>query len=249
MIGEPRLFGKHGELVLCHHRDRQLANENLWIHFHGSPTVAAANFKEAQLEGVLVVINFKGLSAAYSKPFRESPDLFTDLLKSTATLIGHQESDPWKRVTLSSFSAGYGAVREILKTPQHFDLIDAIVAADSMYASLEKGTDSRKPLLTHMQDYRRFAKLAATGERAFLISHTSQSTPYCSTTETADDLLDTLSLSRNPKTEIHGNELKIRSQTSRGKFAVYGYEGTTGDDHLQHLRQIHVWWRALEAMY
>ena len=36
---------------------------------------------------------------------------------------------------MSSFSAGYGAVREILKTGSYRDRVDGVLAADSLYAS------------------------------------------------------------------------------------------------------------------
>ncbi len=244
IIGESQAIGADGSMVVCHYANSEAANNELWVHFHGLASVAADNFTKAKINGVLVVINFNGLSAAYSKPFREAPDLFQEVLEQTAA---HLRS-PWKRLTVSSFSAGYGAVREILKTPEYFQRIDALVASDSMYASLIQGTESRQPLKDHMRNYLRFAKLAAEGKKTLLISHTNQETAYASTTETANYLIESVGIKRETTSPRKGEPLPLRSKATKDNFTVLGYEGTTGDDHMQHLRQIHLWWRLLNAV-
>ena len=80
-------------------------------------------------------------------------------------------------------------MREILKRSENFERIDALLAADSMYASLDEEIGERQPLEAHMRDYARFAKLAVEGRKTFLITHSNQETAYASTTETAG-LLD-----------------------------------------------------------
>lgn len=242
-LGEPLTISGEGTMTVYQSPKGSAEPLNLWIHFHGSPAVAAKNFTKAKIRGVLVVINFKGLSAAYSKPFRESPELFSDILEKTSKQLAPKEAPHWKRLTVSSFSAGYGAVRELLKTPKHFERIDALVAADSLYASLEEGA-VRQPLHAHMRDYRRFAKLAAEGKKAFTLTHSNQETTYASTTETANDLIKSLGIERQWLSRQDGN-MRLRSQATKGQFSVLGYDGTEGEDHLQHLRQIHLWWGQL----
>ena len=182
-IGETQNISGDGTMVVCHYPKDSGKPIDLLVHFHGMASVAAANFEKLNWNGALVVINFKGLSAAYAKPFREDSALLESVLEQAAKTVGPETT--CRSLTVSSFSAGYGAVREILKTPKFFERIDALIAADSMYASLEKDRETRQPLETHMRDYLRFAKLASEGKKTFIITHSSQETPYASTTETA----------------------------------------------------------------
>ena len=95
---------------------------------------------------------------------------------------------------------------------------------------------------THMQDFRRFAELAAVGKRTFLVTHSAQTTPYASTTETADDLLGSLKLARQQQPETADTEWMLASRASRGRFEVLGYRGKEGVDHLKHLWNIDLIW-------
>ena len=149
---------------------------------------------------------------------------------------------PWGRIWLSSFSAGYGAVREILKDPTQFKRIEAIVAADSIYASLEEDLPGRRPRGTQMRDFRRFATLAAAGQRTFVVTHSAVETPYASTVDTANDLLRVVGIEREQVEEGRPLPLQLVTQARRGNFYVFGYAGDQGEDHLEHLRQIGRWW-------
>ncbi len=245
-IGEAQIVGENGTMVVCQAPRIEEGSMDLLLHFHGAVDVVAENYAKSKLKGALIIVNFKGLSAAYAKPFRKSPELFDALLAKAAAQVGPRDGKTrWGRISVSSFSAGYGAVREILKTPAHFARIDAILAADSMYAGLESGSNERRPLEAHMRNYLRFGKLASEGKKALLITHSSQETPYASTTETANYLLQSLGIARETASRHDAESLLLASKASKGKLTVLGYRGTTGQDHLQHLRQIHLWWRRL----
>ena len=239
-IGETHPISGHGTMVVCHHPQDTGKPIEVLVHFHGMASVAADNFEKSKRNGALVVINFKGLSTAYAKPFRDDTALLDSVLEQAAKTIGPETT--WRSLTVSSFSAGYGAVREILKTPKFFDRIDALIAADSMYASLEKDREPRQPLETHMRNYLRFAKLASEGKKTFIITHSAQETPYASTTETANALLQALDINREPNSQPNTAPLKLSTKAIKGKFTVFGYDGVTGEDHLHHLRHIHLWW-------
>ncbi|MEM7386547.1 MAG: hypothetical protein AAF514_16530, partial [Verrucomicrobiota bacterium] len=176
---QSRVIGEGGSMVTFSNPHKASSKPvDLLLHFHGAPTPTAENFFKSGRPGVLAVVNFKGLSAAYAKPFQVSGILFDHILDGAAEDSGQAAGVGWKSITVSSFSAGYGAVRTLLKTPEHFKRIDTLIAADSMYASLEKGTPSRQPLRAHMTDYLRFARLAVEGKKIFLITHSAQETPY-----------------------------------------------------------------------
>jgi hypothetical protein len=242
-IGESQTIGEDGTMVICHYPSEEEAPIDVLIHFHGMVSVVADNFTQSKVSGALIVINFNGLSAAYSKPFQNSPALFNSVLDRAFKQLGPKTT--WGRISVSSFSAGYGAVREILKTPGSFDRIDALIASDSMYASLEEENEPRRPIKAHMLDYVRFAKLASKGKKTFIITHSNQETPYASTTETANYMLEALSIHRLPTSPRDAEALTLTSKAATGKFTVLGYDGITGQDHLQHLHNIHLWWAQL----
>jgi hypothetical protein len=202
-------------------------------------------FARSKIKGVLVIVNFRGLSSAYRTPFEDQPVLFQELQERTRQILRESTSIPkeiqWKHVWLSTFSAGFGAVREILKTPEHFDRIDGLVAADSIYAGLQAESPKRIVNTTHMQHFQRFAALAVRKQRTFLLTHSAQQTPYASTTETADDLLQTLDI---PRREVASSDSDwvLTSLARQGRFEVRGYAGIEGVDHLRHLWMLHVTW-------
>lgn len=231
-----------GNMVVCWKAKSGIA-DSLLIHFHGALDTVERAYSRSSFSGVLAVVNFPGLSSAYSTPVIEDPRLFDWMLMRAWTETHDAEDEPgWDEISLSSFSAGYGAVREILKTAAHFDRIRAIVAADSIYAGLETTMPDRIVDADHMRDFLRFARLAVRDERRFILSHSAQPTPYASTTETADYLLRALNLERVPETILSADGLEQVSGAARGGFHVLGCAGTTGPDHLKHLRHIDLLW-------
>ena len=218
------------------------------IHFHGAPTTVKPAFERSQLPGVLVIVNFPGLSSAYSQPFAKNPQLFDQILEqSLAATASNRAANgkQWRRIYLSSFSAGYGAVREILKRPQNMQRIDGIVAADSIYAGLQQEEPQRKVDESNMRDFLRFAEQAVASQKTFVISHSAQSTPYASTTETADYLLRAQQLERQRDSSASTQTFRQTSRAARGQFIVLGYAGTSGEEHMQHLHHIDLLWSHL----
>ncbi|QDT10940.1 hypothetical protein K239x_29330 [Planctomycetes bacterium K23_9] len=220
----------------------------LLMHFHGDPKTVRAAYARSELESVLVVINFPGLSTAYSKPFSNDSTLFEQIQQIARTEVASSlrgaEVD-WDCVSLSSFSAGYGALREILKTPRNFQQISGIVTADSIYAGLQAEHPKREVDESDMHDFQRFASLAAQGKKKFILSHSAQKTPYASTTETAEYLLRSLELHRSSANDHPVKSMHQVSQAQQGNFLVLGFDGTTGPEHMQHLHNIDLLWRQL----
>lgn len=225
------------------------ASRNVLVHFHGAPETVCSAFARSEMATVLVVVNFRGLSSAYSTPFATDATLLSQILQRSRRSLRESnariDADGWKRISVSSFSAGYGAVREILKTPENFETIEAIVAADSIYAGLQSETPERRVDTEHMRDFLRFATLATENKKSFLLSHSAQPTPYASTTETADYLLDALMIGRTTdSTIINAAWQQVTAATRRG-FVVLGFAGESGQDHLQHLHNIDLLWNRL----
>ncbi|QDT67373.1 hypothetical protein MalM25_02700 [Planctomycetes bacterium MalM25] len=219
---------------------------DLLVHFHGDPATVQRNVAASRLNAVVVTANYNGLSSAYRRPFEEA-GLFQTLLDDVAaTLRTYPRFGPKAtrdRLAVSSFSAGYGAVREILKQPRYVEAIDGVLAADSLYASTAAdGT----PEDEQMAPYKRFADLAAAGEKTFLLTHTEVPTPtYESTRDTADELLAHLGIEATAVDQKGRGPLRFTRTATRGRFILWGCPGETGDEHMDHFRYLAEWLDAL----
>ena len=254
-VADPRPIGRGSAVVLQSAKPADAAAAerpgDLLIHFHGAVDTIRGAMERSGLAATVVVVNQPGLSAAYAAPFRDDPDLFATLLAEPARIAGGDDAPAprWRRITLSCFSAGYGAVREILKDPAAVDRVDAIVAADSIYAGLDEAGSAdgvRRADARDMAGFLAFAEAAAEGRKVFVITHSAQPTPYASTTETADFLLERLGIDRQPIATATDDAWRQTSRAARGRFEVLGFDGASGPAHLFHLRMIDRWWTVAE---
>jgi hypothetical protein len=215
---------------------------DILVHFHGDPQTFWNNARYANLNAVIVTVNYSGLSSAYSTPFSNatSPSLFQSLLDEARTRV-RQEPDIsdrllWDKLAVSSFSAGYGAVREILKSATYRNDIDALLAADSLYASTAADGTA---VDSQMVDYKTFATLAKNGSKTFLFSHSQVPTfTYESTAETGDELMQHLAISATSTSANGLGTLNFYRTAQAGNFRLWGATGADGDSHLEHLQYI-----------
>jgi hypothetical protein len=209
------------------------------VHFHGDPQTFYNNAQYANLNSILVTVNYSGLSSAYSTPFSNSA-LFQTVLNEALTKVRTQgdiaDSLAWDQIGVSSFSAGYGAVREILKSSTYRNQIDALLAADSIHAATAV---DQTPLDAHMVDFKTFAGLAKDGTKTFLLSHSQVPTSgYESTTETANELLQHLGLSAVSQNVTGLGTLQFYRSAQAGNFRLWGTTGSDAPAHSKHLQYI-----------
>jgi hypothetical protein len=243
-------IGPGSGVVLRPRRSRSDAgSRELIIHFHGGVDAVRQAMDRGGGDETVLVVSMPGLSAAYAQPFRDEPGLFHRLLALPLDDRGGMtdEVPAWTRVTLSCFSAGYGAVREILRSPA-VERIDAVVAADSIYAGIEGEAANRRPSQTDMAAFLAFAREAADGKRVFVVAHSAQTTPYASTTETASALLSALGLSRTTVAAAADAEFSEVTRSQRGGLLVIGYSGESAAAHLHHLRILEQHWAAAKQL-
>jgi hypothetical protein len=209
------------------------------VHFHGNSQVFWNNAAYANLNAIIVTVNYSGLSSAYSTPFSNSA-LFQQILDESLTKVRQQASIPdnlvWDKLAVSSFSAGYGAVREILKSASYRNDIDMLLAADSLYAGTAgDGT----PNNAQLADYTTFANLAKNGSKTFIYSHSQVPTPgYESTGECIDEIMQSIGVATTPFNANGLGTLNFYRKADAGNFHVLGALGSDGDSHLEHLRYI-----------
>lgn len=213
----------------------------VWLHLHGAPATVESNFAAAGAPGVLVNVTLPGLSKVYADFFAD-PEAFAGLLNETEAVLRRESAgQAWELgpLTVSSFSAGFGGVRQLLRQPAAFARIATLVMADSIYCGYRGDVADKKVDPELMEGFLRFARLAAEGRRRMLITHTQQVPEgYASTTETADYLIAALEGARVGANREWGPALRQRSGFARGGLEILGFAGERPEDHMQHLRSI-----------
>lgn len=221
---------------------------NLVIHFHGAPWIVEQNFYFAQKNAVQVTISLPGLSGVYTNKYKDRQE-FGRLLNEIMKILEREKivnKPRLGKLCLTSFSAGFGALREILKVPKYYRLITDIVCADSIHCGFVSVTSATGVITTlnkkQMAPFLKFAKDAVQGKKTMLITH-SEIDPltYASTTKTADYLIEKVGAIRKPVSLLHpsqNNNMKLLSAADKGNFHVRGYAGNTPQDHMDHLYKI-----------
>jgi hypothetical protein len=214
------------------------------MHFQGSPEVARDRFIESGRSAVLIAIYYPGLSEEYGRPFRGT-NLFRKILgeasRRTADHFGMKRVKI-RRIVLSSFSAGYGSLREILKLKEYESLITDVILADSLYAGYikVKGRDAVNP--DNMTSFVPLAKRAARGEVNMWVTYSSVVPPgYASTGETADFLIKAVGAKKVPASGEDPPGMKLIAAADKGSFHVRGYAGDTGEEHMRHFHALDHW--------
>ncbi len=219
----------------------------LTIHFHTEPWFAIEEHLRRGLREPLLVVMLGQGSSVYRVPFEDRAWL--------GRLVGRVEKQLQTRVKMvdvSSFSAGYGAVREIVKWPEYRQLIRRIVLCDSMYGSFAAGSTAR-PAAEHIEPWVAFAKMAARGEKTFVLTHSQVPTAnYASSAQCAAALIEAVGGAKVivPRGAIAATldpEFPLLTRTDVGHFHVWGYDGADAQAHLTHVRHLAEVWKALDA--
>lgn len=215
---------------------------DILIHLHGAPSFVERELDRAGLKAALVTINFNGLSSAYRVPFSD-PLLLERILDEATIHIAAARGIPQpviNNLVLSSFSAGYAGIREVLNSGRYNTLIDDIVLSDSLHSGYVNG----QPNPTQIAPFAAFARKAADGtQRRLIASHSSIVPPgYASTTETADALIAAAGAQRVQVDAVNSYGMRQTSYAIRGGFLVRGFSGQTAKDHSDHLQRIGDLW-------
>ncbi len=211
------------------------------VHFHG------LNAMRMTLTQVASGVAFAGVdlginSGAYSEPF-SSPEAWPQLKRSIESALKAQSGDERahiRHLALTAWSAGYGAVNEILK--RDMDGIDAVVLLDGLHAAWDPthrnhstGADViAGPVAPTLE----FAKLALKGEKIFVFSHSEiDPVTYPSTRLTADMLMRELGLKRHGVHEAADRFGLYGTVDTRGVH-IWSYRGNDKPAHCTHLAHI-----------
>lgn len=218
---------------------QNLRRVDLLIHFHGAGYVARQAASESGRPFVVAVVNLGSGSAVYENEFRDE-STFPGLIEAIRDSVSRRAETEIEvsRVYLSSFSAGYGAVRAILRS--HPSMADGIVLLDGLHTDyvpsgrlLSQGGSLNAEKL---QGFLQYAQLATEGRKQFVITH-SEIFPgaYASTTECADHLIRSLHLQRHPVLKWGPAGMQMLSETHLSGLTILGFAGNSAPDHVDHL--------------
>ena len=212
---------------------------NLVIHFHGAPTAMEPAFERSGIDGALGIVNLGIGSGAYETAL-QYPGSFDEIVNRFTVAV--REMCPGttakpRRIALSGWSAGYGAVVRVLDRPRDAARVDAVLLADGLHASIDPTNKyERHVSVDHMAPFTAFADEAVAGRKLFAITHSQITTPYASTTETADFLLAQEGVTRAaPNMAPPRPGMVMKSRGDAAGFHVLGFGGGDQKAHADHL--------------
>ena len=206
---------------------------DLIIHFHGNPRVTEFSICKSPDQILLTVTGGFG-SRSYEQLF--------DQRSNFTTLLDHIEKETgisqFASITISGWSAGYGAIRAILV--HHEEQISNVILLDGIHASyipenqvLHEGGQIDASDLKEFLD---FAKKAVQGEKKMLITHSSIFPgTYASTTESTQYLIDQLSLKRTPVLVNGPVGMQQVGVVQSNGLTILSFAGNTAPDHIDHI--------------
>ena len=208
---------------------------DLVFHLHGNSKTAETQIKKTEADAILFNIYLGLLSSPYREYFEDSTKfgIILNTVKDTLASSGIVDANEIDDFIITSFSAGYGGVREMLKYERYYRMIDVITLADGLHSDLDSALMKKQ-----MKDFTRFAKDATEGEKIMVLTHSNiEPENYASTTETADYLIERVNGERfmvSRKDSIG----RLYSEFHKGNLYIKGYRGDTAEDHMKHLYHI-----------
>lgn len=230
---------------------RPRGRTDVTIHFHGASWHAIQEHLDRGLREPLFVADLGQGSSVYASPFRD-PSAWP---KWRAAMAAHLTSFAKMdveigRVAITSFSAGYGAVREIVRTPANLIGIRRILLLDSLYGSLDPAAAERIPLREHLEVWRPAMEAAMQGKLTFCITVSEVPTPtYASSLECAQGLVAMVGAHFTPvgdSAAARDVRFPLKSRFDSGRLSVWAYGGSDAQAHMTHARHIASVWRALD---
>lgn len=225
---------------------------DLVIHFHGNTDLVEESFFASKLDAVVVILNLGNGSGAYEDRFANPAALPEMIDRAQTTMEKRGLVHPrLRRLALTAWSAGYGAVLKVLEQPALARRVDAVILLDGIHVGYQPG--GHELLLERLAPFERFAREAVRGEKLFSITH-SNITPignYAGTHPTTDALLRQVGVERSPGGDalpmpamrsIDGVIAKKRlvplvpeTFARQGGLIVRGYTGDQPEDHIAHI--------------
>src|SRR5258708_4548404 len=139
----------------------------LFVHFHGATWLTEVAAARAGHSAVISIQTGTG-SGTYAKQFSD-PILFGQILREASEKTGIA----FEPISLTAWSAGHGAIREILQVPEHYDRVQKVLLIDGLHTGYSGGKPG--PLESnlepdHLEIVLKFAQDAVAGPRTLGIT-------------------------------------------------------------------------------
>ncbi len=227
----------------------------LTIHFHSAIWHAIQEHLRRGLKGPLLCFYPGEGSSIYKQAFEDTSRLKRLMDKSVEEMIrrGAPAGTHITAVDISSFSAGYGAVREIVKSPEYFKILRRIVLCDSMYAANDPKASGHKPDPTQINPWIPLANAAIAGNKTFAFTHSEVPTgTYANSAACALAVIKAvgapiLKVTKGSLPAADDPEFPLLYRSDKGNFHIWGYGGIDGQAHMTHARHLGDVWMALDA--
>jgi len=207
----------------------------LLFFFHGGswlPELAAA-----QNHMAAVTVQAGAGSGSYVRLFTDD-SRFPALLREAEAKAGVR----FARVILAGWSAGCGAVRQILQAPDAYARTYGAILIDGIHADSAEGhpgPQESKLGEENLEVWLKFARDAIAGRKRMIITHTEIFPgTFASTTETADYLVRQLDLRTRPVMKRGSMGTQQLSEVRSGRLLVMGFAGNSAPDHVDQLHSL-----------
>lgn len=237
---EPFGFGGCAYLAPKPEPGRETSDEvDLVFHFHAGQ-LSDREIRASGLPAVFVSCGFGNVGTApYSAAFAD-PNRFERMMRAVLRKVGATRV---RKLALVSWSAGFASTARILAVPRYYEMTDAVVLLDSLHSAYEDKA-TRRVDVRMMGSFVRFARDAARGEKAMVVTHSAIVPPgYASSTEATRALLDAIDVPIRTgagagESDVGGPRMKLATRADAGNLHVRGFRGTGPHDHFDHLHLV-----------
>jgi hypothetical protein len=212
------------------------------VHFHGYAALAKTLVQVSR--GIVYVGVDLGIgSGAYSDAFQASGSyelLMGSITEALRKATGDRRAHV-RHVALSAWSAGYGAVVQLLR--QRSSDVDAVILLDGLHASWRYGREGHGGL----QDIEplsiapviAFAQRALRGDGIFVFTHSEILPPdYPSTQLTADSIIETLGLTSDVVRHRADSRYGLTATVDVKGLHIWSFAGNDKPAHCSHISHI-----------
>jgi len=208
----------------------------LLLFFHGGdwlPEVAAARQRNMAVISVQAGAGSGTYANLFADPMR-FPKLIADAEGKSGLKFGE--------IDLGGWSAGCGALRQILKDPASYERVSRVLCIDGIhtgYANGKPGPTESQIDTDGLQTWLQLGRDAMAGKKRLIITH-SEIFPgtFASTTETADYLLREWGLKSHAVAKWGPMKTQTLSEVKKGRLLVIGFAGNSAPDHVDELHSL-----------